>query len=49
MIDRRGFLVLSALGTAAGVAGACATKSPAPTAEEASSKPVEVALNAAEI
>ena len=48
MIDRRGFLVLSAIGTAAGVAGACATKSPAPTAEEASSKPVEVALNAAE-
>jgi multicopper oxidase len=48
MIDRRGFLVLSAIGTAAGVAGACSTKSPAPAAEEASSKPVEVALNAAE-
>jgi multicopper oxidase len=48
MIDRRGFLVLSAIGAAAGVAGACATKSPAPAAEQASSKPVEVALNAAE-
>src|SRR5512133_3446912 len=48
MIDRRGFLVLSAIGTAAGVAGACSTKSPAPAAEEASSKPVGVALNAAE-
>jgi multicopper oxidase len=48
MIDRRRFLVLSAFGTAAGVAGACSTKSPVPAAGEASNKPVEVALNAAE-
>lgn len=48
MIDRRGFLVLSALGTAAGVVGACSTRTPERVSEEMNSKPVEVAFNAAE-
>jgi multicopper oxidase len=48
MIDRRGFLVLSAIGTAASVVGACSTRSPEPVAEDVSAKAVEVALNASE-
>jgi multicopper oxidase len=49
MIDRRSFLVLSAVGAASGVVGACSTRSPEPAAaEETTGKAVEVALNPAE-
>jgi FtsP/CotA-like multicopper oxidase with cupredoxin domain len=47
MLDRRSFLVLSAIG-AAGAAGACSTRSVEPAAQEGADKAVEVALNAAE-
>jgi len=47
MIDRRGFLVLSAIG-AAGAVGACSMRSAEPAAQEGTDKAVEVALNAAE-
>ncbi|MEO3757152.1 multicopper oxidase family protein [Mycobacterium sp. B14F4] len=48
MIDRRGFLVLSALGVAAGSAGACSARSAQPAAAGGASDAVEVAFNAAE-
>jgi FtsP/CotA-like multicopper oxidase with cupredoxin domain len=47
MIDRRGFLVLSAVG-AAGAVGACSTRSPEPAAQEDTDTAVEIALNATE-
>jgi FtsP/CotA-like multicopper oxidase with cupredoxin domain len=48
MLDRRGFLVLSAVGAAAGVASACSERSPGPVAREGTGPAVEVAFNAAE-
>jgi multicopper oxidase len=51
MIDRRCFLVLSAMGAAAGAVGACSPRAAEPAvAEEAGAegKAVEVALNPAE-
>jgi FtsP/CotA-like multicopper oxidase with cupredoxin domain len=44
MIDRRGFLVLSAVGVAAGVTGGCSS----PPQKPAGSQPVEVAVEPAE-
>ncbi|HEX2284372.1 MAG TPA: multicopper oxidase family protein [Mycobacterium sp.] len=44
MLDRRGFLVLSTIGAAAGVVGACSGRSPGTVSDT----PVEVALKGAE-
>jgi FtsP/CotA-like multicopper oxidase with cupredoxin domain len=47
MIDRRGFLALSALGAVAGVAGACSTRpEQKPIADPAAAAPVELDMNA---
>lgn len=49
MIDRRGFLALSAVGAAAGVLGGCSNRSPEPAAaEQSAGQPVDVTMNAAE-
>jgi FtsP/CotA-like multicopper oxidase with cupredoxin domain len=48
MIDRRGFLALSAVGAASGVLGGCSARSAEPVAEESADTPIEIAFNAAE-
>lgn len=48
MIDRRGFLALSAVGAAAGVLGGCSARSAETAASEQAADAVEVAFTAAE-
>jgi FtsP/CotA-like multicopper oxidase with cupredoxin domain len=48
MIDRRGFLALSAMGAVAGVAGACSTRPEATTIADPPAVPVEVDMTARE-